>query len=304
MHEGVEALVGIFMPCVGEVEGHHRGFELGMAQGALDQPGIDARFQQMGGVGVSQGMDGHAGFGHAGTMFGCAEGALDTGPAHGHGCRRTLLLLPPGGGKEPGRVPVGFPGGTEQREGLGGQRDVAVFGALAAVDMDLEALAIDIGDLQEEGFLESEAQARDGGKGDLVMQGRGGAEEPPDFLYTEDGGKMVCGLRAQEGEGMPVALKDVLREEADATRTDAHGRGGEAIDIFPVQEVTLQLLCRDAVGGFVVALSQQADFADRGFLRPFTFATALKRRNHMLTQWGHERSPFVRRVVRLRRKTS
>ena len=115
---------------------------------------------------------------------------------------------------------------------------------------------------------------------------------------------MGCGVRAQEGEGMPVARKDVRREEADATRTDAHGRGGEAIDMFPVQEVTLQLLFRDAVGGFVVALSQQADFADRGFLRPFTFATALKLRNHMLTQWGHERSPFVRRVVRLRRKTS
>ena len=28
---------------------------------------------------------------------------------------------------------------------------------------------------------------------------------------------MGCGVRAQEGEGMPVALKDVLIEEADAT---------------------------------------------------------------------------------------
>ena len=115
MQEGVEALVGICMPCVGEVEVHHCGFELGMAQGALEQPGIDARFQQMGGVGVSQGRDGHAGCGHAGTLFGCAEGALDTGPAHGHGCRRPLLLLSPGGGQEPGPVPVGLPGGTEQR---------------------------------------------------------------------------------------------------------------------------------------------------------------------------------------------
>ena len=51
-----------------------------------------------------------------------------------------------------------------------------------ALDMDLEARAIAIGDLQEAGSLESEAQARDGGKGDLVMPGRSGAEEPPDFL--------------------------------------------------------------------------------------------------------------------------
>ena len=201
MHEGVEALVGLCMPFGGEVEGHHRGCELGMAQGALEQPGLDARFQQRSGVGVSQGRDGHAGCGHAGPMCGCAEGALDTGPAHGHGCRRPLLLLPPGGGQEPGRVPVGFPGGTAQREGRGGQRDGAVCGARAAVDMALEARAIASGDLQEAGFLESAAQARDGGKGDLVLPGRGGAEEPPDCLSTEDGGKMVCGVRAQEGVG-------------------------------------------------------------------------------------------------------
>ena len=92
---------------------------------------------------------------------------------------------------------------------------------------------------------------------------------------------------------MPVALEDVLIEEADATVADAHGRWGEAIDVFAVQEVALQLLFRDAVGGFVVELSQQADFPDIGFLRPFALATELERRNHLLTQWGHEMSPFV-----------
>jgi hypothetical protein len=34
----------------------------------------------------------------------------------------------------------------------------------------------------------------------------------------------------------------------------------------------------------VVALSQQADFPDRGFLSPFALAAQLKRRNHVLTQ--------------------
>ena len=66
-------------------------------------------------------------------------------------------VIPPSGGKEPGGVPMRFPGGAEQREGLGGQGDVAVFGALAAMDMDLETWAIDVGDLQEEGFVESES---------------------------------------------------------------------------------------------------------------------------------------------------
>ena len=41
---------------------------------------------------------------------------------------------------------------------------------------------------------------------------------------------------------MPIAFEDVLREEADAAVADAHGRWGEAIDVFAVQEGVLQFL--------------------------------------------------------------
>jgi hypothetical protein len=50
VHESVEALVGVFMPFMGEVEVEHGGFELGMPQVALDEPRIDAGFQQMGSI--------------------------------------------------------------------------------------------------------------------------------------------------------------------------------------------------------------------------------------------------------------
>ena len=275
-----------------------------MPQVALHETGIHAGFEQMGGVGMPEGMDGHACFGDPGALFGFAEGALDTGATHGRGSGRTLFLIAPSGGKEPGLVTVGFPVGAKQSQGICGQGDVTVFGALAAVDMDLEALAIDVGDLQGEGFMEPESQAVDGGEVDLVVEGGGGGKEPPDLLNTEDGWETMCGLRANERQGVPVALEDVLIEEADATVADAHGRWGEAVDVFPVQEVVLKLLFRDEVGGFVLELRQQADFTDIGFLGPFAFATELKCRNHLLTQWAHEISPFVRRVVRLRRKTS
>ena len=142
--------------------------------------------------------------------------------------------------------------------------------------------------------MEPEAQAIDGGEVDLVVQGGSGRQEALDLLHTEDGGETVGGLRAHEREGVPVALEDVLIEEADATVADAHGRWGEAIDVFAVQEVALQLLFRDAVGGFVVELRQQADFPDIGFLSPFALAAEVESRDHLLTQWGHEISPFVR----------
>jgi hypothetical protein len=182
VHEGVEALVGVFMPFVGEVSIDHGGCELGLSQVALDETRIDAGFTQMGGICMSEGMDGATCCGDAGSLSGGTEGTLDTGATHGGGRWRTLGVIPPGGGKEPGLVPMGFPGGAEQRESRGGQGNVAVFGARAAVDMALEALAIDVRDLQGEGFMEPEAQAVDGGKGDLVVQGgRGtpGAAGPP-----------------------------------------------------------------------------------------------------------------------------
>ena len=52
MHEGAQALVGIFMTLLGEVSVDHGGFELGVSQVALDETGIDAGFEQMGGVGM------------------------------------------------------------------------------------------------------------------------------------------------------------------------------------------------------------------------------------------------------------
>jgi hypothetical protein len=189
---------------------------------------------------------------------------------------------------------MGLPGGAEQRQRIGGQGDVPVCGALAAVDRDLETLAIEVRDLQGEGCMEPESHARDGGAGDVVVSGGGGGEESPDVLTTEHGWETVCGVRAHEREGVPVAREDVLREKADATVGEAHGSWGKAIDVCAVQEGVLQRLCSDAVGGCVGERSQQAYCTDRGFLRPFAFATALESRKHWWTQWGHEMSPCLR----------
>jgi hypothetical protein len=64
--------------------------------------------------------------------------------------------------------------------------------------MDLEARAIHIGNLQEEGFLEAEAPARNGGAVDLIVEGCSRLEDTAAFVNTEDSGEAVGGLRAQE----------------------------------------------------------------------------------------------------------
>lgn len=92
---------------------------------------------------------------------------------------------------------------------------------------------------------------------------------------------------------MPVAREDVLGEEADAAVAEAHSSGGEAVDVFAVQDGALQLLCRDAVRRCMVELSQQADFTDISLLSSFAFATALEGRKHLLTQRAHEMFSFL-----------
>jgi hypothetical protein len=117
----------------------------------------------------------------------------------------------------------------------------------------------------------------------VVVEGGGGREESLDLLSTADSGEPVGGVRAEEREGVPVALPDVRREETDTTLAEAHGRGGEAVDVFPVQEGVLQFLFRNAVGGCVIALCEQADFPDIRFLRPFALVTEVERCKHLLT---------------------
>ena len=85
-----------------------------------------------------------------GPVCGFSKSALDTGATHGCSCRRALFLITAGGGKEPGLVAMGFPVGSQHSEGLLGQGDGAVLGAFSSVDMDLEALAIEVGDLEVE----------------------------------------------------------------------------------------------------------------------------------------------------------
>jgi hypothetical protein len=57
--------------------------------------------------------------------------------------------------------------------------------------MDLEALASDGGDLEEERFMEPESSTREGGEVDLIVQGCSHRQKTSDFFYTEDGGETV-----------------------------------------------------------------------------------------------------------------
>lgn len=262
------------MPWVGEVEGEQGGCELGRPQGTREETGRHARCAPMGGVRLPPGLDGDAHGGARGPVCGCVAGALDAGAPQRRGRRRTVGVMAPGGGQEPGRVPMGLPGGAAQRAGLGGQWDVPVLGALATLAMAVEAWASAVRALEGEGGMEPEAHARERGAGDLGVSRGGGGQEPPACCDTAHSREMGGGVRTQACEGGPVTLADVWREEAEAAGAEAPGRWGEAVAGCAVQAGALQLLCRTAVGGGVGERREQADGPERGLLGTRALAAA------------------------------
>src|SRR3990172_8348004 len=86
-----------------------------------------------------------------------ARDGTDTGVVHG--CNVTARA----GGEEPERVLVRAPEFAQERERAIGERHVAVQGALAVVDMDELAAAVDIGYLELGAFEQAQSTAVDGG---------------------------------------------------------------------------------------------------------------------------------------------
>jgi len=266
-----------------------------MAHVSLDDPQIDSGFEKMGGVGMAEGMNGDRLFVDSSSNLGPTEGALDT--TFGHG-RRSLFGTITASAKsreEEAGVTVGGPIASEQLESGKGERDVAILGPLATVDMDHHAGGIDIGDFEMETFVESQAAGIDGGKIGVILEGFDLSKNGSDFFTAENGGESSLILGSEDSEDVPIALKDVFIAEAYAAIADAHGIGGPVIVVLAVEEIVLEFLLGDQIGGFAIELGEHADGAGVGLLSPFPFAIELKSLDRsVIPLCLHDTSPFFK----------
>jgi len=223
LHDGIDALDGIFLALLGQVEVPHGGFEARMAHLSLHGPEIDTGFEQMRGIAVAKGMNADITFNDASALLGFAEGALDAAAMHGFGGGWHGLLIPSSGGKKPGGMAVCGPVVSQEGSSIWREGDVAVLGPLAPMHVDHESWAVDVRNWEQESCVPSESQALDGGKVHTVVPGGGHAEQATYFLHTEDSWEPVCGLRSHEVEELPIAFQNVEGEEADAAVADTHG---------------------------------------------------------------------------------
>ena len=266
---------------------------MGMAHVSLDDPQVDSGFEKMGGIGVTQGMNGDSLFVDSSSDLGPAEGALDTAFGHGRGSVLCSITASAKSREEEAGVTVGDPIASEQLEGGLGERDVAILGALSTVDMDHHAGGIDIGDFEVETFVESQAAGIDGGEIGVILEGFDLGKNGSDFFTAENGRKASFGLGTEDSEDVPVSLEDVFVEEAYAAIADAHGIGGPVINVLAVEEIVLEFLLGDQIGGFAVELGEHANGAGVGLLSPFPLAIELKSLDRFVIPLClHDTSPF------------
>ena len=264
-----------------------------MAHVTLDDPQVDPGFEKMSGIRMTQGMNGDRLLVNCGGNLGPPEGALDTAFSHGQLSVFCSIAATAKSREEEAGVTVGEPIAAEEVEGGWGERDVAVLGALSTMDMDHHTGGVDIGDFEMEAFVESEAAGIDGGEIGVILKGMDLGKNASDFIHAENGGEASFGLGTEDTENVPVSLEDVFEEEANAAIANAHGIGGPVIDVFPLEEIVLEFLLGDQIGGFTIELAEHADGAGIGLLSPLSFAVELKGLDRFVIPLClHDTSPF------------
>ena len=131
---------------------------------------------------MAQRVYGNSLFTDGGIKLGTTQGALDT--AFGHGslslfCTRAASTE---SREEQAGVAVGEPIAAQQLKRRLGQWDVAILGALAAVDMDHHAGAMDVGSFEMESLVKSQAARIDGGQIGVVVKGFDVGQKASDLI--------------------------------------------------------------------------------------------------------------------------
>ncbi len=144
-----------------------------------------------------------------------------------------------------------------------------------------------------ETFVEPQAAGVDSGEIGVILEGIDLGQNGSDFLTAENGRKASFGLGTEDSEDMPVLLNDVLEEEANPAIADAHGIGGPVINVLSAEEIVLEFLFGDQVGGFAIELGEHSNGAGVSLLGPFPFAIELKSLDRFVIPLClHDTSPF------------
>ena len=201
---------------LGQVGVDGRGGGRGVSQVNLDDTQMDSRFQQVGGPGVAQGMDGgwfvDAAFPECGM-----ESSL-----HATGLHRTFLRLERRR-EEPDRIAVGEPVSAQHDQDGLRQRHIAILAPFAVADVQQVTVTINVGDLQMQSLLQTQPTGVDRAEADAVTLAAYTCQDTAYFVHTEHNWQFLLLGRTHEIKGLPFPAQGVLEEELDPAQGDGAG---------------------------------------------------------------------------------
>ena len=190
----------------------------------------------------------------------------------------------------PGASPVV----AEHLQQPGREHDVAVLAALALLNADHHAGAVDVGRAQADGFRDAQAGRVAGGQDGAVLGARHAVEELQDFLGAGNDRQLV-GLPGggQDLRDVPVLPERDAVQEAQGGDGDADRTGRE----FPFggeeHLVVADLLGAEQRRGPVEMAGELQDLLDVGGLGARGEIAHGHVLRHALAKWCHEESSFV-----------
>jgi hypothetical protein len=182
-------------------------------------------FQQIGGEAMPQSMRGYAlrKVGGFASLPADCEDCLS--------CDRALWWITR---EEPDRRSVALPVGAQHLKQLGRQHHLAILAALALTNADDLSLAVDIRHPQVRELGDSQAGGINGHQDGAVFEVAGGVEDGCDFGRTQDYRQFFLVARVRNAFNHPVAVEDVMIEEAQRAHRLIEHRPG---DLFALNQI-------------------------------------------------------------------
>jgi hypothetical protein len=225
LHPLLDGGDGVLLTMGSQVQVEGGGLERAVPQVLLDQAQVDTGLEQVGGVAVPQRVQGDALL-EAEIAHHAAQCTLHAVLGHRVLRGAGLLLVAADGREEPAGMPMRGPVVAQHAQRALGQRYVAVPRALAAVDVDQLAGAVEVADLEEEAFGEPQAERVHGPEIGAIVARADRVDQAAHLLHSEHIGERLRPRDLQALEGGPLARHGMAIEELDAVEGKAERRGG------------------------------------------------------------------------------
>ena len=229
---------------------------------------------------------GHQGvdLGHGDFFADGGQVQIDRGGVDGLVGRGRLFMVASFARENPERVAMGGPVNAHHAERLCGQRHEPVLVSLAAPDVNQHPRSIDVRDLQVECFLQTEPQRIDGPEEALHDRLADRRDELIDFGDGQDGGKFGLFGDSQLAERRPLSRTRMGVEELEPRVRDLQRIGFPLLIVLDEQQIASQIAFGGGTGRLLEPLSEFADSAEVGFVRPLTQPGQLHVVQHLLGQ--------------------